>query len=679
VTEFAVLINWDGRHVEPRLLEAMNDCVRARCPDGSWVWADGPVGMAQSDLATLPEDEPGVPVRVGPLRIAASCRVDNRDEIRRALPADHAPPGGTDAALILAAYRAWGESCADRLIGDFAFAVWDDQRRHLFAARDFSGKCQLFYFQDRDRLYLVSDRAQALQDPTVPLEPDDEQIIEFLTPWSQIRCGWDQGLFRGFSAVPAGSVLHAEAGRVRVRRFWKWQDAPPRHRTKADVLEEYLETLREAVHCRLRSRTPVGIELSGGLDSSAVACLAAQLQNGSGPELHTLSELFDEDPEVDERVRIRPVLDRYSQLSPHFLSADRLFGPQCLEPDWSPAGLVAPFDIWMPPAGNHLYEVAIRAGCRTILTGQKGDCLNTGRDQVYFDLLRRGRWKELGRWLHADWKKGKGRTLRRIGVHGLFPLLAPRGLLRFGLLTWERWKKKNLYELPSFIPKAMARRIREMDRAVRIEHTKQFLVRCPVVRSTLVTSFPPSIGVMTKFPLPVDVRHPYMDRRLYEMVLSMPQELKWDFREQGGLRAGRLHHREALEGILPDEVRIENTGVGFGPAIRRSIPSDLIREWVFSEKCIHIFERGYVMPGPFLAAVDEHGGPSHSGDLTYLIAMLCLEGWLRGLATGGKIRGLFPPRGEGPAARWSSNGHSERTSPDDCHPREVALGEGQPL
>ena len=120
-------------------------------------------------------------------------------------------------------------------------------------------------------------------------------------------------------------------------------------------------------------------------------------------------------------------------------------------------------------------------------------------------------------------------------------------------------------------------------------------------------------------------------------------------------------------------MRVGNTGVGFGPAIRRPT-CDLIREWLYSEKSIHIFERGYVMPGPFLAAVNEYGGPSHSGDFTYLIGMLCLEGWLRGLAPGGKIRGLLPPRGEGPVARWLSNGPGERTSPMTAVPGSTPRG-----
>jgi asparagine synthase (glutamine-hydrolysing) len=636
MSAIAAVIHWDSRPVKQALLESVNDCVRYRCPDGSWVWVNGSVGMTQADLATLPEDEPGIPVVSGKLRIAASCRIDNRGEVRCALPREFLPKSGTDAALILSAYQAWGDACVARLIGDFAFIIWDSDRQEIFAARDISGARQLYYYCSQEKLFIASERTQILQDPTVPLEVDEEQLIEYLTPSYQWYSGWDQGLFRGFQALPAGYMLRAERGNVTVRPFWEWEDRAPDHRSEKQVIEEYLETLKEAVCCRLRSRSPVAIELSGGLDSSAVTCLAARFSNGSSPELHTLSMVFDEVPEVDERHRIQKVLDRYP-LSSHFMVADRLYAPQCFSPDWSPRSVMGPHEIMTAPAIVHLYDLAEQAGCRVVLTGHMGDALNDGCERVYFDLLQRGRYRETLRRFQIDWKRSRKKALRGLLFDGLVPI-APLPLLRAGLLAWER-RKGMVCELPEYFTLSLHKRIREVDEAIRMQREKQTRVSSPAVRWTLRTCFPPMIVQTMPFPQPLERRHPYTDRRLVERVLSMPQELKWEHEERGSLRAGRFHHRKAMVGILPDEVRIGNIGVDFSPAIRLCLSPAAMRDWLKRDSVVHIFERGYVLPDMFLDELASSTKPNG-----YLMTMLSVEGWLRAIAPGGEMHRLIPKR-----------------------------------
>jgi len=637
MSAIAFVVHWDGRPIEPALLESVNACVRYRCPDGSWTWMDGRVGMAQADLATLPEDEPGIPVVSGRLRIAASCRIDNRDDVRQALPREFVPRGGTDTALILAAYQAWGEACVDRLVGDFAFTIWDGDRRSVFAARDLSGSCQLYYYCDKETLFLASERTQILQDPTVPLEVDEEQLLEYLTPAYQWYSGWDQGLFRGFHALPEGCILRAEQGDVTVRRFWKWQDHALDPRPEKQVIEEYLHTLEAAVRCRLRSRSRVAIELSGGLDSSAIACLAAQLSDGSSPELHTLSIVFDDVPEADERHRIQKVLDRYP-LSSHFLAADKLYAPQCFSPDWSPHSVMGPHEIMTVPAMVRLYDIAEQAGCRVVLTGHMGDALNDGCDRVYFDLLRRKCLREALRRFRIDWNRSRQHAIGGLLFHGLVPMIAPWPLLRFGLLARARLGRM-VSKLPEYFPSSLQKRIREVDKAVRMRRARFTFVRCPALRRALEIVFPAMVSLTMPFPQPIERRHPYYDRRLVEMVLSMPQELKWEHEQRGTLRAGRFHHRKAMVGILPDEVRVANTGVDFAPVIRHCLSPAVMRDWLKRSPVVHIFERGYVLPDLFLDEIAKSTTPH-----LYLMTMLSVEGWLRALEPGGEMHRLIPSR-----------------------------------
>ena len=637
MSAIATVIHRDGRPVDRQLLASVNACVRHRCPDGAWVWGDGPVGMAQADLATLPEDEPGVPVFSGSLRIAASCRIDNHDEIRAMLPSGCYPRIRTDSGLILAAYQAWGEACVDRLIGDFAFVIWDSARRKVFAARDISGVRPLYYYCDEKTLFIASDRTQILQDPDVPCEVDEEQVIEYLTPTHQSARGWNQGLFRGFHALPVGSILQQEeGGQIRVRPYWEWQEREPGNQTPDQVLDEYLHHLREAVRCRLRSRSPVGMELSGGLDSSAVACLAAQMSDDHPSELHTFSGVFDETMEADERPRIQAVLDRYPQLSPHFLIADRQFAPQCLYPDWDPRHIMGPFDIWMPPAAHQLYDMAEQAGCRTMLTGQSGDILNFGGYRIHYDLLRRRRFRDLLRLFRIDRRRYGRWALRAQLGFGLFPLLAPMPLLNAVLIAKER-RKGARKEVPSYIPDTLRARILEMDEAIRIQRIEQNRVRCPVVRNTVNSMFPPKLGFSLQYAQPIETRHPYMDRRLIEMVLSMPQDMRWNHEEADPSRAIRHHHRQALAGILPDEVRLNNRKAAFTKVVTQNFTPAVVRQWLMDSPAVHIFERGYVNPDQFMEVVDKFEDPTAG----YLSGMICLEGWLRAMTPGGKMHRLI--------------------------------------
>jgi hypothetical protein len=146
------------------------------------------------------------------------------------------------------------------------------------------------------------------------------------------------------------------------------------------------------------------------------------------------------------------------------------------------------------------------------------------------------------------------------------------------------------------------------------------------------------IGVTAHFPQQIEIRHPYFDRRVVEMALSMPKEMKWDSEKRGWL-AARLHHRQAMAGILPDQVRLCHSGVNFDSAYRAGTQSGVIRKWLDRNEVVHIFERGYVQPELFLKAVEDDPEPEQ-----YLRVMICLEGWLRAVSPGGQMTQLIPAR-----------------------------------
>ncbi|MBT5872064.1 MAG: asparagine synthetase B [Candidatus Latescibacteria bacterium] len=635
MSAISCIINWDGRPVDARILKGANSCVQHRCPDGAWVWVDGAVGMAQADLSTLPEDEPGVKIVAGPLHIAASCRLDNRSEVVAALPPGVRPVSQSDTALVLAAFQAWGEDCADRLIGDFAFAIWNEHTRSLFAARDISGARQLYYHDDGSTFFLASDRTQIFQDLNIPFEVNEEHLIEYLTPIHQSITGWDKGFFKNVHAVPAGSKLVAKNGKIDVTPYWTWQESAPDQRSPGEVLEEYAHRLDEAVRHRLRSRGPVAMELSGGLDSSAVACLAARMSGPQSNPIHTFSIAFDSVIESDERPYIQEVLNQHGDLKPHYLIADTLFGPRCMYPDWKPESIMGPFDFWVPLANHKLYNMVAESGCRVSLNGKNGNELNSGGYFVYYDLLRRKQFGEILKRFKIDRSRYGWYALRAFLAYGIFPMVTPFPIMNAVLKARER-RSGTIWDVPEFMTNSVRQQIVEKDEELRVGWADRNRFRCPVVQSTIESIFPPKTGYTHQYAQPVEPRYPYFDRRLIEMVLGMPHQMKWDAEEPRIRMAVRRHHRQAMAGIIPEKLRVGYQGVEFTPVLRNSLPPAAARKWLQDSSTVHIFDRGYVNPEKFMVAVED------SEQLAgYISGFLSLEGWLRAVENGGSLRRLI--------------------------------------
>ena len=184
----AALLSRDGRPAQRDDVLAMLQAIPYRGPDGMQVRAWPQVVLGHARLAVTPEEEaeqqPLVSVRTG-CAVVADARLDNRDELLARF--SDCPPTASDAALILRAYEAWGVDAAAQLLGDFAFVIWDPNARRLTCARDGAGQRSLYYRRDRRAFAVASEIHQLLQDPAVPLAPDEHRIHEALVPLNLSR------------------------------------------------------------------------------------------------------------------------------------------------------------------------------------------------------------------------------------------------------------------------------------------------------------------------------------------------------------------------------------------------------------------------------------------------------------------------------------------------------------
>ena len=208
------------------------------------------------------------------LAVTGSARLDGRAALGRTLglPGPEVLP---DTALILKSYARWGQACPERLLGDYAFALWDARREVLFCARDHAGARPFYYAHTGERFVFASDLDAVLAAPGVSDELDEAAVATQLTygarPLGERTC------YRAVRRLLPGHALAVQHGTVRVRRWWRPEEVPPAPEVTDDAIaEECLALLSEAVRDRVRDGRSAGVHLSGGLDSSAVAVLAAR-------------------------------------------------------------------------------------------------------------------------------------------------------------------------------------------------------------------------------------------------------------------------------------------------------------------------------------------------------------------------------------------------------------------
>jgi asparagine synthase (glutamine-hydrolysing) len=298
-----------GAPVAADMVRGMCDLIAHRGPDGDGVWTSGAIGLGHRRLAIIdlsPAGRQPMLTTDGDLAITFNGEIYNFQSLRCELESrGHKFSSRSDTEVMLAAYREWGVDCLGHFRGMFAFALWDAKERKLFAARDRVGKKPLHYFIDRDGFAFASEPKAFLADPSFSPEPDLEAISAFLT-YQYVPS--PLSAFRGVQKLPPAHFLTVQDGRVSVQRYWRLSYANKRRMSETDACAELLDRLREAVRLRLISDVPLGAFLSGGIDSSAVVALMAQL---SDTPVKTFSIGFDE-KEFDELPYARLVAERYA-------------------------------------------------------------------------------------------------------------------------------------------------------------------------------------------------------------------------------------------------------------------------------------------------------------------------------------------------------------------------------
>ena len=292
-------------------LSAMIEAQQHRGPDFADLFVDRSdrAGLGHNRLSILdlsPAGRQPMASRDGRYRIVFNGEIYNYLELRREL-AGYPYTSKSDTEVILAAFERWGDAMLDRLIGMFAFLIWDVTEQRLFAARDRFGVKPLYYHFRGDGSLVVSSEIKALHRAGVPAEPDAATWATYFV--HGVHDTGERTFWGGVRSLPAGHSLTWQSGDLRVA---KWYDLAERcgvahdERPTAAVEEEYLAFLEQSVRLRFRSDVPVGVNLSGGVDSSLLLGLVDCLQ-GSDSDVKAFTFITG-DPDYDELPWVQAML-----------------------------------------------------------------------------------------------------------------------------------------------------------------------------------------------------------------------------------------------------------------------------------------------------------------------------------------------------------------------------------
>jgi asparagine synthase (glutamine-hydrolysing) len=540
----------DKRQLEQPTLMDMMQALSHHSADRRDVWFEGSVGLGSQMLWSTPKTQHEKFPFTNSLRdlvITADARLDNRDELFTLLNISHHDPTTPDSKLILYAYERWGSECPAHLLGDFAFVIWDIKNQQLFCARDHMGVKPFYYYYSPQLFVCASEIKAILHVPGVPNQFNEKCIADYLVANMDNK---EQTFYEHIFRLPPGHNLIIKNGEKRLNSYWSLDPSKEiRLRSDEEYVERFQELFSQAMDCRMRTTLPVGSMLSGGLDSSAIACLAARKLQKTGQTLPTFSWVLpegDDWPIKDDRSYIEAVLLAQENMEANYV----LTSDQTILDNLEDSFQIHDGPCWIQ--GQHMFnkthELAEQRGIRILLSGFGGNELSD-RHQLYLSQLAlQGRWLKLfkeARQTASLYQQSLHSVLMSNVVSRTFPSL-------FSSYLHLRGQQSHSKRLNSAIHPEFAKRMCVDEQE---EQTYSFnsggRARAYNYRMLSGGHIPLMMEVMAAAAsrYQIEYRFPLLDKRIVEFFLAVPDEQH--------VRHGwkRYLFRRGMEGILPAKIQ----------------------------------------------------------------------------------------------------------------------------
>ena len=542
------IIRFDGQLITPETLAALRKAPSGEGGDARRLWhhASACLGVSTPEALLCGDAHTGQ-------AFVTAGRLDHGDDLGEALGLS-LPERAllTDGDLMWRAWQKWGQECVQRLKGDWSFAVWDGQTRRLFLAQAAFGNISLHYQCTAEAIYFATNLKELLAVPGVSRSLNLRRVVQVLTSWPTdgASTGYE-GIFR----LPPAHTLTAQDGKVTTQRYWFPEELPPLElRSDEAYAEGLLEVLDRAVKSRLRSSRPIGITLSGGLDSSSVCALAARGLRGHGQRLPAFTSVPLHAVEYgrprsfhDEAPYVETTCAHLGNVDVHYIRAEEV----------SPlAGTRQLLELMQEPVhgpGNYFWLAAILARARNmglgvLLTGQNGNgsISHGGHPTNAWRCLITGQWGLVAR------------NLPRTGAE-LWPALKRHWLVP-PLHAWQMWRKRQRpiaaepWLAYSAIRPEFACSFKLAEQMQEAGHDPRFILgdrradRLATLRLgyNVVGAIWSALGAGYG----IEARDPTMDEAVVEFCLRVPEE---QYCVRGQYRS---LIRRAMKGLLPDVVRL---------------------------------------------------------------------------------------------------------------------------
>jgi len=532
--------SFDDMSPLPALFNTVNAALSPFGPDRSYSYQKGGVFIFYHAFHTIAESRMEAQPLVTPSGkvITWDGRLDNRAELIQQFPGS-LTIDCTDLAIVSNSYERWGTDCFSKLIGDWALSIWSPEERALVLAKDIMGTRQLYYSVQESHVTWCS-----VLDPLVLLAERQFELDE------EYIAGWLSGFpaahltpYLGMSSVPPASFVRLQADSRTIKKYWDFDPTNTIHyRTDKEYEEHFRIVFREAVLRRLRSDAPILAELSGGLDSSSIVCMADQIiasRVTHAPRLDTVSYFNDSEPNWNERPYFAKVEQQRGRVGCHInVGTQEGFSFEIDSEHF--AATPGSSTGHTTQASRDFVDCLATNGNRVVLSGIGGDEVTGGMptpDPELMNLLARGRFLTLVRKLHV-WALNKRKPwihLLAHAAHGFLPsgftagtahnkhidwLTRDFGARQHAALRGYRARVAFLGPLPSF---------------------QENLSAIDALRRQLASS------VLRPNPA-YEKRYPFLDRNLLEFLLAVPREQI----VRPGQRRSLM--RRALLGIVPDEL-----------------------------------------------------------------------------------------------------------------------------
>lgn len=596
------IINLNKKPVQENELRLMMQKMKHRGPDDEGLYIDHNIGLGFVRLSILdlsPAGHQPMHSNDGRYVIVYNGEVYNYIEIREELAHKYTFKTGTDTEIVLAAYQEWGRNCLDRFNGMFAFVIYDTETKEIFGARDRYGIKPLYYFIDSKQLIFASDIKSIL--PLVRTEANNEVIHDYLLYNRTDHT--ENTFFKNVRKIPHGNWFKIYRDKIEIK---KWYNLPERVKEN-DVIspENYRELFKDSLKLRLRADVPVGVSLSGGIDSSAI--VSSLIKDFGLTELNTFSAVYGSDEPTDESKFIFEFSNMVKNMHYTNPTAKTFFNDfeNFIEAHNEPTPDIGPYAQYkvMELASNHVTVTLDGQGADEILAGY-----HYFFGSYYRELL--GDYK-LGKFISENIQYYKKHNSAIAIKYLIYYLLPPSAQKRINSKTFPSINKSFLearnenHEISNFLynPKSLNESLLQ-----HFEYKLEHLLHWEDLNSMNFS---------------IESRVPFLDYRLVEATLSTPPSSK--------IKNGETKFilREALKDILPEKIAQRKDKKGFSNPrdkwFRTTQFSNYIYELINSESYIN---RGYFDKNMSIKQYKKH----LSGELDIskeIWKWINLENWFR--------------------------------------------------